>query len=232
MKKGNCDIGIAFDGDGDRLIVIDGSFNIIWPDQLMMVYSKTLLSKKIGKVVFDVKCSDNLEKIILDMGGTPIRSRTGHSYIKKSLIKNNALLAGEMSGHIFFNDGWYGFDDGIFAAITLLEIVSKEKNPKKAFDWLPASFSTPEINIEFRENEHFDFFKLFVKLNSFEDAVIDDLDGLRIIYPNGWALIRCSNTSSNIVLRFEANDEKMLNNIKNIIRDAILKVNSSITIPF
>ena len=97
----------------------------------MMVYSKTLLSKKIGKVVFDVKCSDNLEKIILDMGGTPIRSRTGHSYIKKSLIKNNALLAGEMSGHIFFNDGWYGFDDGIFAAITLLEIVSKEKNPKK-----------------------------------------------------------------------------------------------------
>ena len=232
MNRNNSDIGIAFDGDGDRLIVIDGKSNVVWPDQLMMVYSKNILSKKIGKIVFDVKCSDNLEKIIIDMGGTPIRCRTGHSYIKKTLEKNNALLAGEMSGHIFFNDGWYGFDDGIFAAIALLEIVSKEQNPKRAFEWLPTSFSTPEINIEFKENEHFDFFKLFVKLNTFNDAVIDDLDGIRIVYPTGWALIRCSNTSSNIVLRFEANNEKMLNKIKNIIRDAILKVDSNIIIPF
>ena len=156
MKESKSEIGIAFDGDGDRLIVVDNNLRVIWPDELMMIYAKDVLTKKDGNIVFDVKCSENLEKIINNMGGTPLRSRTGHSYIKKSLKENNALLAGEMSGHIF-GDDWYGFDDGMFAAVKLLEIITKNKDAQDVFNWLPISCSTPEINIEFQENEHFDF---------------------------------------------------------------------------
>ena len=233
MKECNADIGLAYDGDGDRIIVIDKYLNIIWPDQLLMIFSKNILENKPGnKIVYDVKCSKHLENIIIENKGTPILSRTGHSFIKESIIKNNAILGGEMSGHIFFNDKWFGFDDGIYASLRFLEICSSYDELQSVINDLPKSITTPEINIKFEGNNHFTFMDLFVKLTKFEGAEIVNIDGMKIIYSFGWGLIRCSNTSSNLVLRFEADDEKSLNKIKTIMKNAMLKIDKNLDIPF
>ena len=233
MKECNADIGLAYDGDGDRIIVIDKYLNIIWPDQLLMIFSKNILENKPGnKIVYDVKCSKHLENIIIENNGTPILSRTGHSFIKESIIKNNAILGGEMSGHIFFNDKWFGFDDGIYASLRFLEICSSYDELQSVINDLPKSITTPEINIKFEGNNHFTFMDLFVKLTKFEGAEIVNIDGMKIIYSFGWGLIRCSNTSSNLVLRFEADDEKSLNKIKTIMKNAMLKIDKNLDIPF
>ena len=233
MKECNADIGIAYDGDGDRIIAIDKYLNIIWPDQLLMIFSKNILENKPGnKIVYDVKCSKHLENIIIENKGTPILSRTGHSFIKESIIKNNAILGGEMSGHIFFNDKWFGFDDGIYASLRFLEICSSYDELQSVINDLPKSITTPEINIKFEGNNHFTFMDLFVKLTKFEGAEIVNIDGMKIIYSFGWGLIRCSNTSSNLVLRFEADDEKSLNKIKTIMKNAMLKIDKNLDIPF
>jgi len=233
MKECNADIGLAYDGDGDRIIVIDKYLNIIWPDQLLMIFSKNILKNKPGnKIVYDVKCSKHLENIIIENNGTPILSRTGHSFIKESIIKNNAILGGEMSGHIFFNDKWFGFDDGIYASLRFLEICSSYDELQSVINDLPKSITTPEINIKFEGNNHFTFMDLFVKLTKFEGAEIVNIDGMKIMYSFGWGLIRCSNTSSNLVLRFEADDEKSLNKIKTIMKNAMLKIDKNLDIPF
>ena len=233
MKECNADIGLAYDGDGDRIIVIDKYLNIIWPDQLLMIFSKNILENKPGnKIVYDVKCSKHLENIIIENNGTPILSRTGHSFIKESIIKNNAILGGEMSGHIFFNDKWFGFDDGIYASLRFLEICSSYDELQSVINDLPKSITTPEINIKFEGNNHFTFMDLFVKLTKFEGAEIVNIDGMKIMYSFGWGLIRCSNTSSNLVLRFEADDEKSLNKIKTIMKNAMLKIDKNLDIPF
>ena len=232
LQESKADIGIAFDGDGDRMILVKNDGQIIWPDQLMIIFSNKILKSQKGKIVFDIKCSKYLSDSILKNGGDPIVSRTGHSFIKKSMAENNAILGGEMSGHIFFNDKWFGFDDGVYTFLRIMEILSKEKEYNKIFDDLPQSMTTPEIAIEFKENNHFTFMNKFVKLAEFDNCQKIDIDGLKVIYDDGWGLIRCSNTTSCVVLRFEADNKNSMNRIKSKFRDAMLKIDKNLEIPF
>ena len=233
IKKNRSSIGFAYDGDGDRIIVVKSNGDIIWPDQLMILFSRNVLkNNKNAKIVYDIKCTKFLEEEIIKNNGKPVLSRTGHSFIKKAMIKENAMLGGEMSGHIFFADKWDGFDDGIYASIRLLEILSNNENYEEILNDLPLSVTTPEINIPFSGNNHFTFMEIFAKLTKFDDASVIDIDGLKIIYPYGWALIRCSNTSSNLVLRFEADNKNNLDRIQSIIKMNMLVIDRSIKIPF
>ena len=232
LQESKADIGIAFDGDGDRMILVKNDGQIIWPDQLMIIFSNKILKSQKGKIVFDIKCSKYLSDSILKNGGDPIVSRTGHSFIKKSMAENNAILGGEMSGHIFFNDKWFGFDDGVYTFLRIMEILSNEKEYNKIFDDLPQSMTTPEIAIEFKQNNHFTFMNKFVKLAEFDNCQKIDIDGLKVIYDDGWGLIRCSNTTSCVVLRFEADNKNSMNRIKSKFRDAMLKIDKNLEIPF
>ena len=189
------DLGLAFDGDGDRLGLIDNKGKIIWADQQMMLYAKDVLTRNKGaKIIFDVKCTSLLPKVISDNGGEPIMSRTGHSFIKKKLKETNAALAGEMSGHIFFKERWYGFDDALYTAARLLEIVSKSnKSCSELFDEFPVNLSTPEININF--DKHGQQFEAMDSLSShidFPGANINTIDGVRVDYEDCWGLVRPS----------------------------------------
>ena len=211
------DLGLAFDGDGDRLGLIDNKGKIIWADQQMMLYAKDVLSRNKGaKIIFDVKCTSLLPKVISDNGGEPIMSRTGHSFIKKKLKETNAALAGEMSGHIFFKERWYGFDDALYTAARLLEIVSKSnKSCSELFDEFPVNLSTPEININF--DKHGQQFEAMDSLSShidFPGANINTIDGVRVDYKDCWGLVRPSNTTPCLVLRFEAKDHTALIDIQ------------------
>jgi len=211
------DLGLAFDGDGDRLGLIDNKGKIIWADQQMMLYAKDVLTRnKRAKIIFDVKCTSLLPKVISDNGGEPIMSRTGHSFIKKKLKETNAALAGEMSGHIFFKERWYGFDDALYTAARLLEIVSKSnKSCSELFDEFPVNLSTPEININF--DKHGQQFEAMDSLSShidFPGANINTIDGVRVDYEDCWGLVRPSNTTPCLVLRFEAKDHTALIDIQ------------------
>ena len=233
MKAIDAEYGVAFDGDGDRLVIIQKNGNIIWPDQLMILFSKSILAKyKNAKIVYDVKCTQNLKKTIQDEGGIPIESRTGHSYIKQTIKKESAKLGGEMSGHIFFNDKWYGFDDGIYVFLRFLEILSNEPDLINHLSDLPKTYATSEIDIAFHENNHFEFMERFIENNDFNDYRISYLDGIKITDEYSWGLIRASNTSPKITLRFEALSENSLINIKNEIKNAILKIDNTIELPF
>jgi phosphomannomutase/phosphoglucomutase len=217
VKDTGSDLGLAFDGDGDRLGLVDNKGQIIWADQQMMLYSKDVLSRNKGaKIIFDVKCTSLLPKVISENGGEPIMSRTGHSFIKQKLKETKAELAGEMSGHIFFKERWYGFDDALYTAARLLEIVSKSnKSCSEIFDEFPVNLSTPEININFEK--HGQQFEAMAKLSTninFPGATINTLDGVRVDYENCWGLVRASNTTPCLVLRFEAFDNELLNKIK------------------
>ena len=230
--RNNSEVGFAYDGDGDRICVVKKSGDVIWPDELMILFSRDILSSnKNAKIVYDIKCTSNLEKEIKKNGGIPILSRTGHSFIKKAIIEQKAKLGGEMSGHIFFADKWYGFDDGIYASLRLLEILSN-RGQADILNLLPKSISTSEINIPFSENNHFKFMEVFVRETKFVDAEIIDIDGLKVLFKDGWGLIRCSNTTPNLVLRFEADNLKALHTIQNIMKEAILSVDNTIIVPF
>mgnify|MGYP001158043522 FL=1 len=233
IVENKADIGFAYDGDGDRICVVTKEGNVLWPDQLLMLFSRSILKNIPGaKIVYDIKCSKHVEKEILKYSGIPVLSRTGHSFIKKAIIEENALLGGEMSGHIFFADRWGGFDDGIYASIRLLEIISDNGGNLDILDTLPVSITTPEINIGFKENNHFTFMDLFARLAKFDNASIIDIDGLKIIYPDSWGLIRCSNTTSNLVLRFEADNEEAMLNIQARIKEEMLKIDNKLELPF
>ena len=207
------DLGLAFDGDGDRLGLIDNKGKIIWADQQMMLYAKDVLSRNKGaKIIFDVKCTSLLPKVISDNGGEPIMSRTGHSFIKKKLKETNAALAGEMSGHIFFKERWFGFDDALYTAARLLEIVSKSnKTCSELFDELPVNLSTPEININFdKHGQQFEAMDSLSKNIDFPGANINTIDGVRVDFDDCWGLVRPSNTTPCLVLRFEAKNNVAL----------------------
>jgi phosphomannomutase/phosphoglucomutase len=207
------DLGLAFDGDGDRLGLIDNKGRVVWADQQMMLYAKDVLSRNKGaKIIFDVKCTSLLPKIILEFGGEPIMSRTGHSFIKKKLKETGADLAGEMSGHIFFQERWYGFDDALYTAARLLEIVSNsDKSCSELFDELPVNLSTPEININFdKHGQQFDAMDALSSNIDFPGANINTIDGVRVDYEDCWGLVRPSNTTPCLVLRFEAKDNTAL----------------------
>jgi len=234
VKETKSDLGIALDGDGDRVGLIDSDGEIIYPDKYMMLLVEDILSKhKKGSIVYDVKCSTNLEKIISDLNGTPVMSRTGHSYIKSKIIETDALLGGEMSGHIFFNDDWYGFDDAIYSALRIIEVISKKNiSSNKIFKKYPSFFSTPEINISIPDQIKFkliDEIKLHVKSSRFKYI---DIDGVRLESETAWGLVRASNTSPNIVLRFEGQTEKDLLEIKNYFKTILSKIDNNLNLSF
>ena len=225
---------MAFDGDGDRLGVVDASGNIIWPDRQMMLYAADVLSRQSGAdIIFDVKCSKNLAKEISRHGGKPVMAKTGHSLIKAKMKETNAELAGEMSGHIFFKERWFGFDDALYTAARLVEILSAEfRSTTEIFAELPDSISTPELNVTMEEGENFTFIEEMQAVADFDDAKVIDIDGMRVEFIDGWGLVRASNTTPSLVLRFEADSEEALERIKGNFKDVMLKVKPDIVLPF
>jgi|TARA_B100001059_G_scaffold221784_1_gene245095 phosphomannomutase/phosphoglucomutase len=232
VKENSADLGIAFDGDGDRLGVVTEKGEIIFPDQLMMIFAKDVLTNHPGrKIVFDVKCTNLLSEIINEAGGIPIMSPTGHFHIKNTLKKTNAPLAGEMSGHIFFNDQWYGFDDGHYSAFRLLEIMNCRDVPlSEILNQLPKAFSTPELNISVEEEKKFEIVKDFLNKAQFEGGSKITIDGLRVDFDDGWGLMRASNTTPKLVLRFEAKTLSRLKEIKKMFLDQLKFIDETIQI--
>ncbi|MGB1947231.1 MAG: phosphomannomutase/phosphoglucomutase [Gammaproteobacteria bacterium] len=208
-------IGLAFDGDGDRLGVVDNKGKIIPQDKFLMLLAKDILKNSPqAKIIFDVKCTNRLKDVILGYGGEPIMSPTGHFHIKKMLRKTNAHLAGEMSGHIFFNDDWYGFDDAHYSGFRLIKIlIENESELSELLAEFPDGFTTPEINLDVDEDKKFQIVDEFKKSASFENASVSILDGLRVEYEDGWGLLRASNTTPKLVLRFEGTSQKSLDDI-------------------
>ena len=215
VKETNADMGLAFDGDGDRVGLVTDSGEIVYPDKILMMICKDILSSNKGKIIFDVKCTDSLPKLIEENGGTPLMYPTGHFNIKNGIKEHNPLLAGEMSGHIFFNDKWYGFDDGVYSGARIIELISKTKKSVSNLNKeLPILFSTPELNIEVSDEKKFEIVKKFIANCTLEGEKIS-IDGLRINFDNGWGLLRASNTTPMLVMRFEGNTEENLISIKN-----------------
>jgi len=234
VKETNADLGLGFDGDGDRLGVVDNKGKVIWADRQMMLYAKDILSRHPqSEIIFDVKCSRHLSKVIEESNGIPIMWKTGHSFMKTKL-KETGLLAGEMSGHIFFKERWYGFDDALYTAARLLEILSKQTfSPAEVFEQLPDAVSTPEIQVYVNEGENFYFMEQFSKQAQFLNAEqITTIDGLRVDFKNGWGLVRPSNTTPCLVLRFEADNETVLREIQQQFRSQMLAVNNTLQLPF
>lgn len=230
VKEHNADIGLAFDGDADRIGVVTDNEKIIWPDRLMMLYSKDILQRIPGaNIVFDVKCTSFLADVINECGGNPIQWRTGHSVLKAKMIAVGAAIAGEMSGHIFFRDNWYGFDDGIYAGVRLLEILaSQDSSASEIFNLLPEGINTPEILVAIPEEKKFAFIDSLIAKASFPDAIVNTIDGLRLNFPDGWALVRASNTTPALTLRFEAVSKDRLHEIKEQVFDLMESVDSSL----
>jgi len=230
VKQENADLGIAYDGDADRIGVIDDKGNIIWGDQLLILFSRDILKKKKEKIIFEVKCSQALVDEIEKAGGEPIMWKTGHSLIKDKMIEEKAVLAGEMSGHIFFADNYYGYDDAIFASCRLVELLSKsDKKISEMLSDIPEYFSTPEIRVECPDEKKFEIVD-DVKNYFKKDHEIIDVDGVRILFTDGWGLVRASNTQPAIVLRFEGKTKESLKNIKNRILEK-LREYPSLSIP-
>ena len=217
LQNSDAEIGLAFDGDGDRLGVVTKDGQIIYPDRQLMLFAQDVLSRNPGaKVIFDVKSTRLLAPWIKEHGGEPIMEKTGHSFIKSSMKKNGALLAGEMSGHTFFKERWFGFDDGLYTGCRLLEILSRSDNPSAVLNALPESSSTPELNIHLAEgsNGHQVIAEL-AKDAKFEGAQeVITIDGLRVEFADGFGLMRASNTTPVLVLRFEGDDQAALERIQ------------------
>ncbi|MCK5875206.1 MAG: phosphomannomutase/phosphoglucomutase [Alcanivoracaceae bacterium] len=234
VKQQGADIGIAFDGDGDRLGVVTPTGEIIWPDRLMMLFARDLLSRMPGAdIIFDVKCSRELARVISQNGGRPLMWRTGHSLIKAKLKETGAPLAGEMSGHIFFADRWHGFDDGAYAAARLLEILSLESgDADQVFSQLRTGVTTPEINIPSTDKAKFAVVeKLKAQADSFGGSA-STIDGLRVDFEDGWGLLRASNTTAVLVARFEGRDQAALDRIATLFREQLQAIDPSLKLSF
>ena len=225
VEREHLDVGLAYDGDGDRLGVVDHAGNIIWGDQLLILFARDILSKRPGTTfIGEVKCSQNLYEDIPRQGGKVIMWKTGHSLIKQKMKEVQAVLAGEMSGHLFFADRYFGYDDAIYASMRLLEILSKtEKKIPELLSGLPKTFSTPEIRVETREEKKFQIVEAAKKELAQKFPIID-VDGVRVLFQDGWGLIRASNTQSVLVLRFEARSPERLEEIQTLIEDVLSQV--------
>lgn len=235
LREQSADIGLAFDGDGDRLGVITPEGEVIWADRQIMLYARDILARNPGgEIIFDIKCTTNLPKVITAAGGSPTMWKTGHSLIKAKLKETGALLAGEMSGHIFFKERWYGFDDALYTAARLLEILAKDPRPAaEIFAELPDSVNTPEIKMDMPEGEHFALVERMVENANFQDASLTTIDGVRADWNDGFGLARASNTTPCIVFRFEATSEEALQRIKNDFRRLVeQQATSGVDIPF
>jgi phosphomannomutase/phosphoglucomutase len=234
LQKGDAEVGLAFDGDGDRLGVVTRRGDIIFPDRQLMMFAADVLERNAGAtIIYDVKSTRNLKPWIEQHGGKPLLWKTGHSFIKAKLKETGAALAGEMSGHVFFKERWYGFDDGMYAAARLLEILSRSSDPSAALHALPDAISTPELQIKLNEGENYALIAGMQKTARFEGAQeVNTIDGLRVEYADGFGLARSSNTTPVIVLRFEAETEAALKRIQDDFRRALLAVKPEITLPF
>ncbi len=234
LRSGSAELGLAFDGDGDRLGIVTKSGKIIYPDRQLMLFAADVLSRNPGaEIIFDVKCTRHLFDWITRHGGIPVMWKTGHSFIKQKLKESGAPLAGEMSGHVFFKERWYGFDDGMYAGARLLEIVSRSDNPSAILEALPDSISTPELQLKLLEGENYTLMEKLQASASFASARdIITIDGLRVEYTDGFGLARPSNTTPVIVLRFEADTTEALQRIQQEFRRVLLAVKPDAVLPF
>lgn len=225
VQETGADIGLAFDGDGDRLGVVTNSGKIIWPDRLLMLFARDVVSRNPGAdVLYDVKCSRRLAGVISEAGGRPIMWKSGHSLMKAKMQETGALLAGELSGHIFFAERWYGFDDGLYTAARLLEILGiEDRHSDEVFEDFPEDISTPELNVQVTESDKFAIIERLEQQADFGDGNVSTIDGLRVDYTDGWGLCRASNTTPVLVLRFEAENEDALERIKSVFREQLQK---------
>lgn len=234
LKTTDAEIGLAFDGDGDRLGIVTKTGHIINADRQLMLFAADVLSRNPGaKIIFDVKCTRNLAPWITQHGGTPVMWKTGHSFIKSKLIEEKALLAGEMSGHLFFKERWYGFDDGLYAGARLLELLSRETDMNAALNNLPDSLNTPELQVRTAEGENHTLIAQLQKNAVFDSPQqIITTDGLRVEYRDGFGLARASNTTPVVVLRFEADNPAALKRIQEDFRHNILQAKPDAQLPF
>jgi phosphomannomutase/phosphoglucomutase len=236
VKQTGADLGIAFDGDGDRLGVVTRQGEVIFPDRLLMLFARDVLSRQPGAtIIYDVKCTGHMKSQVLEAGGSPLMWRTGHSLIKAKMRETAAELAGEMSGHFFFKERWYGFDDGIYAGARLLEILAgdaAQRTPEEVFATLPQGVSTPELKIEMAEGAHYAFIERFRAQASFGEAALTTIDGVRADWADGWGLVRPSNTTPILVLRFDADNAAALRRIQNVFREQLLAIEPGLKLPF
>ena len=234
VKDQQLDVGLAFDGDGDRVGVIDNQGNLIWPDRQMILFSEDIIERNPGAhIIYDVKCSRLLPEAIKKANGKPEMWKTGHSFIKARIKETGALLGGEMSGHIFFKERWYGFDDALYAGARLLEILSKDdRSASDIFSEIPNSFNTPELNVQFAEGEHHKFIERFSAEATFDNAELTTIDGVRADFPDGWGLVRASNTTPVLVIRFEGDTQLALERIQAIFREKMLALEPELSLPF
>ena len=232
VQNHGADIGLAFDGDGDRVGVVTASGDVIYPDRLMMLFAEDVLQRNPGcEIIYDVKCSRLLHDTILSKGGKPTMWKTGHSLIKRKMKSTGALLAGEMSGHIFFKERWFGFDDGLYSAARLLEILA---NTNRSLDDIlthyPVNISTPELNIDVNDETKFHIVSQ-LQQQSYPEGEVSKIDGLRVDYPDGWGLVRASNTTPVLVLRFEATSATALARIRQQFQTRLLEIDPTLIIP-
>lgn len=234
VHDNGADLGIAFDGDGDRVGIVTGSGEFVAADRLLMVLAQDVVARNPGAdVLFDVKCSRSLNNVISSYGGRPIMWKSGHSFMKEKMAETGALLGGEFSGHIFFNERWFGFDDGMYAAARLIEILSTtDPNLDNQLAALPATVSTPELKIEVGEQVKFELMEKLAAGARFGDGKITTLDGIRVDFPDGWGLVRASNTTPALTLRFEADNEAALERIRNLFKDQLDAIDPGLTIGF
>jgi phosphomannomutase/phosphoglucomutase len=234
VKLMDADIGVAFDGDADRLGVVTSDGEIIYSDRLMMLFVKDILGRVPGStIIYDVKCTGHLHTVIEEAGGIPMMYKTGHSLIKNKMKEVDAPFAGEMSGHFFFKERWYGFDCGLYSAARLLEILANdERDAGEVLNDLPNSISTPELKCHMQEGENHEFVAEMQEKAYFADARITTIDGVRADFADGWGLVRASNTTPILVLRFEADTDEALQRIKDVFRQQMLAINSQLELPF
>ncbi len=234
VKVHKADLGMAFDGDGDRLGVVSSDGNIIWPDRLLMLFAEDVLLRNPGaQIIFDIKCTSNLTKVIWEKGGEPLMWKTGHSLIKSKMKQTGALLAGEMSGHIFFKERWYGFDDALYSGARLLEILAADvRQSRVVFASLPDSVNTPELQIKMREGAHHAFIEKLLDNADFGEANITMIDGIRADYADGWGLVRASNTTPCLVLRFEGQTKEAMEKVQARFKEVLLAVDDTLVLPF
>ncbi|MDO5505240.1 MAG: phosphomannomutase/phosphoglucomutase [Pseudoxanthomonas suwonensis] len=234
VARTGADLGLAFDGDGDRLGVVTPAGENIFPDRLLMLFAEDVLERNPGAmIIYDVKCSGRIGGHILRHGGSPLMWKTGHSLVKAKMRETDAELAGEMSGHFFFGERWYGFDDGIYAAARLLEILAqRDEEPGAVLAALPDGVSTPEIKVPAPAGNPHAFVDAFREAARFEDASRTEIDGLRVDWRDGWGLVRASNTTPVLVLRFDADSGEALARIQGAFREQLLAVDPTLDLPF